>query len=99
MMRSLNEKELKWLDSRGGRTEDDVLWDNDGKPFVMMYDPQKKGKLSAANVEEFKEDKHGVWEGRSEAWLKEAIRRHDAYLAKKKKKKIAKAYEKLGVKI
>lgn len=41
-MRLLTKAELDWLNSRGGRTSDDVLWDEDGDPYVMMRDGANK---------------------------------------------------------
>lgn len=40
-MRELNREELEWLDSRAGRDENDVHWDEEGKPYVFMTDGHK----------------------------------------------------------
>ena len=38
MIRALTNGELQWLKSRGNRTEEDVLWNEIGEPYVMMRD-------------------------------------------------------------
>ncbi len=37
MRHELGYKELLWLTTRGGRDENDVLWDKYDRPYVYMY--------------------------------------------------------------